>query len=180
MSRTSRSAGRVTRTPRPRVPGAGANSAATLTVRVDLGPAGAVGPGKIKLLELIGETGSISAAGRAMGMSYRQAWLLIDSLNQAFREPSVATLSGGARGGGAQLTPFGRQVVELYRAIETGALRAVAPELASMAGLTGTDGRKAAEDGGPSSTAARRAKRDGQTGRAKSSPLKRGSRKTRS
>jgi molybdate transport system regulatory protein len=140
----------------------------TLTLRVDLGPAGAVGPGKIKLLELIGETGSISAAGRAMGMSYRQAWLLVDSLNQAFREPSVATLSGGAKGGGAALTPFGMQMIRIYRDIETTALRTVAPELNTLAGYLSPSGGKPA--GGKGAV----------TGRKSSRPVKPGSRRTRS
>ena len=68
---------------------------ARLTIRIDFGGHGALGPGKVRLPELIGAQGSISAAGRAMGMSYRRAWLLIDSLNQAFREPVVATQHGG-------------------------------------------------------------------------------------
>ena len=174
MSRTSRSAGRVTRSPRTR--SSGSRGAVTLTLRIDLGAAGAVGPGKVKLLELIGETGSISAAGRAMGMSYRQAWLLIDSLNQAFREPTVATLSGGARGGGAALTPFGRQVIRLYREIETTALRTVAPELSALAEYLSphggtTAGGKGVKGGTGKSPV---------IGRKNSRPVKPGSRTTRS
>ena len=133
MSRITRAAGRVTRKARPR-PLATANSAGvSLTLRVDLGAAGAIGPGKIRLLELIGETGSISAAGRAMGMSYRQAWLLIDSLNGLFHEPATVTLSGGAKGGGAELTPFGKMLIRIYRDIEAAAGKSVAGELASLA-----------------------------------------------
>ena len=79
---------------------------ARLTVRIDFAGGRRVGPGKIRLLELIDETGSISAAGRAMAMSYRRAWLLVDSLHTSFREPVVDTRSGGA-----QLTPFGREPV---------------------------------------------------------------------
>lgn len=135
MSRTTRSAGRVTR--KPRAAAFDPHSAITLTLRIDLGTAGAVGPGKIRLLELIGETGSISAAGRAMGMSYRQAWLLIDSLNSTFREPATATLSGGAKGGGADLTPFGQTLIGLYREIEAAASRTVAGELAALATFLG-------------------------------------------
>ena len=78
---------------------------ARLTIRIDLPPAGQIGPGKAKLLELIGETGSISAAGRALDMSYRRAWLLVDAMNHIFKEPVVSTMLGGKAGGGARLTP---------------------------------------------------------------------------
>ncbi len=91
---------------------------AKLSIRIDLEPLGAVGPGKVRLLELIGETGSISAAGRAMTMSYRRAWLLVDALNHLFKEPLVTTKLGGKAGGGAALTPFGREVVRHYRVLE--------------------------------------------------------------
>jgi len=93
-------------------------SPAVLYLRVDFGEHGALGPGKTRLMELIAETGSISAAGRAMGMSYRRAWLLVDSLNAAFAEPLVAKQTGGSGGGGAVLTKAGRAVVSSYRAIE--------------------------------------------------------------
>jgi len=79
----------------------------------------ALGPGKIRLLELIAETGSISAAGRAMRMSYRRAWMLVDELNRMFREPLVAAKPGGVHGGGAHLTSAGGDVVRRYRAIES-------------------------------------------------------------
>jgi len=105
---------------------------AKLTLRVDFDPNGAVGPGKIELLERIETLGSIAAAGRAMGMSYRRAWELIDSINQCFREPVVAKQLGGPTGGGAVLTPFGRQVVKHYRAIERKAKRAAAKHLTAL------------------------------------------------
>jgi molybdate transport system regulatory protein len=92
-----------------------------LTLRIDFDDARAIGPGKIKLLELIDALGSISAAGRQMGMSYRRAWLLVDSLNRCFREPLVASHTGGAHGGGANLTPAGASVVRHYRAVEAAA-----------------------------------------------------------
>jgi molybdate transport system regulatory protein len=76
-----------------------------------------IGPGKIDLLEKIDETGSISAAGRAMDMSYRRAWLLVDALNRTFHAPVVATRFGGTAVGRAKLTPLGREVVHLYREI---------------------------------------------------------------
>jgi molybdate transport system regulatory protein len=91
---------------------------ARLSIRIDFEPGGRVGPGKIALLERIAATGSISAAGRAMGMSYRRAWLLVETLNALFREPVVSTQTGGKSGGGAVLTPFGTELVAVYRALE--------------------------------------------------------------
>src|ERR1700733_3235985 len=76
-----------------------------------------IGPGKIELLEKIEHTGSISAAGRLMNMSYRRAWLLVDAMNRTFHSPVVATRLGGASVGRAKLTPLGHEVVELYRQI---------------------------------------------------------------
>ena len=108
---------------------------ARLSIRIDLtGREGAcrVGPGKARLLELIDETGSISAAGRAMAMSYRRAWLLVESLNTSFRAPVVDAQSGGRRGGGARLTAFGRELVQRYRAIERAAASAAEPELGAI------------------------------------------------
>jgi molybdate transport system regulatory protein len=90
-----------------------------LTVRIDFGPNRALGPGKIRLLEAIRETGSISQAGRSLGMSYRRAWLLVDDLKRCFRDPVVTTRPGGARGGGALVTPFGEELIAKYRSIET-------------------------------------------------------------
>jgi molybdate transport system regulatory protein len=103
-----------------------------LTVRVDFGSERALGPGKIRLLEAVGRTGSISQAGRLLDMSYRRAWLLIDDLNQCFREPVVTTQSGGAQGGGAALTPFGQELIETYRVIEARAVAAVRPQLREL------------------------------------------------
>ena len=105
---------------------------ATLSIRIDLPPLGALGPGKVRLLELVGETGSISAAGRAMAMSYRRAWLLIDALNHQFSKPLVATKLGGKAGGGATLTPFGQSVVRHYRALERKAHKAVKAHLSAL------------------------------------------------
>jgi molybdate transport system regulatory protein len=89
-------------------------------VSIRLGFAGdlALGPGKIRLLETIAETGSISAAGRTMKMSYRRAWMLVDELNHMFTEPLVEARPGGTNGGGTSLTPTGEAVVRRYRAIE--------------------------------------------------------------
>lgn len=103
-----------------------------LTVRIDFGADRALGPGKIRLLDALGKTGSISRAGRALGMSYRRAWLLIDDMNRSFRAPVVATQPGGVRGGGAELTPFGVALIENYRAIEAQAAAAAMPRLQAL------------------------------------------------
>ena len=103
-----------------------------LMVRVDFGAVRALGPGKTRLLEGIGKTGSISRAGRALGMSYRRAWLLVDDMNRCFRVPVVATQPGGAQGGGAALTPFGLELIENYRAIEAQATAAAEPQLQAL------------------------------------------------
>lgn len=87
----------------------------------------AMGPGKADLLEAIDETGSISRAARRMNMSYRRAWLLIDTMNRCFKSPLVETAKGGEKGGGAFLTPLGREVLSRYREIE-GKMRGAAGE----------------------------------------------------
>lgn len=79
----------------------------------------AMGPGKADLLEAIKQEGSISAAGRAMGMSYRRTWLLADAMNRCWREPLVETSAGGSHGGGTRLTALGEAVLEHYRLLET-------------------------------------------------------------
>lgn len=100
-----------------------------LTLRV-LGKRGpAIGPGKAELVERIAETGSISAAARAMGMSYRRAWQLVEALNRDFRGPLIETATGGRRGGGAKVTPLGREVLARFRAMEDQASAAIAGEL---------------------------------------------------
>jgi molybdate transport system regulatory protein len=104
-----------------------------LTLRIDFDADRALGPGKVKLLELIESHGSISAAGREMHMSYRRAWLLVDELNRCFREPVVAAQVGGAHGGGAALTEFGRAVIKHYRAIEKAAASAGASHVGALA-----------------------------------------------
>jgi molybdate transport system regulatory protein len=103
-----------------------------LTVRVDFGAGSAIGPGKIRLLETIGATGSISQAGRALEMSYRRAWLLVDDMNRCFRTPVVTTQGGGTKGGGATLTPFGRALIAHYRAIEAQAMEAADAQLRAL------------------------------------------------
>ena len=94
---------------------------ARLFLRSHLPPQGRIGPGKIALLEEIDRSGSISAAGRALGMSYRRAWLLVDDLNKLLGEPVVATQLGGSHGGGASLTPLGSDLVARFRALEQAA-----------------------------------------------------------
>jgi len=100
-----------------------------LTLRVLRGRAPAIGPGKAELVERIAETGSISAAARAMGMSYRRAWQLVEAMNRACREPVVITAIGGRRGGGAEVTAFGRRLVRLFREMEDHASSAIAADL---------------------------------------------------
>jgi molybdate transport system regulatory protein len=101
-------------------------------IRIEIGAVVRLGPGKVRLLELIAELGSISAAGRASEMSYRRAWLLIDTLNKAFRAPVVATQPGGRADRRAAITPFGREVIRRYRAMEAAALEAMEEELAAL------------------------------------------------
>ena len=88
-----------------------------------------MGPGKAELIARIGDTGSISAAARAMRMSYRRAWQLVEALNHDFREPVIATAIGGARGGGARVTPFGQRLLDEFRAMEGKASAAIAADL---------------------------------------------------
>ncbi len=111
-------------------------AAPKLFLRLDLTSDIRLGPGKIRLLEAIEREGSISAAGRALKMSYRRAWLLIDALNSYFRQPVVETRLGGTGGGKASVTTLGRTVIRAYRALEKDAERLVgrrsAPLLAQI------------------------------------------------
>lgn len=109
--------------------------AARLSLRIDLAPGARLGPGKVDLLERIDRTGSISAAGREMDMSYRRAWTLVETLNAMFRTPLVDSARGGSGGGGARLTEAGRRVVALYRAVESSAAGAAGADLARLAEL---------------------------------------------
>ena len=104
----------------------------SLSLRIDLDTEGRIGPGKIQLLENIRECGSISAAGRAMNMSYKRAWDLVDDINRICRQAAVERQTGGKNGGGAVLTPFGLSLVARYRKIERDAASAVRKELAAL------------------------------------------------
>lgn len=104
----------------------------TLRIRVVFGDREMIGPGKAELLERIERCGSIAAAGREMGMSYKRAWQLIGTLNAMFREPLVESTRGGPGGGGAVLTEAGREILMLYRQFESDAAQAGAAPLAAM------------------------------------------------
>lgn len=101
-------------------------------VRVSVGAAIPIGPGKVDLLEAVRDHGSISAAARHLGMSYRRAWLLLDEMNRTLKAPVISTAQGGAARGGAALTPTGEAVVDRYRAIESIAATAAASEVAAL------------------------------------------------
>lgn len=100
-----------------------------LTLRILGRGSPAMGPGKAELIEHIAQTGSISAAARAMGMSYRRAWELVEALNAAYKEPVVATAIGGNRGGGARVTPYGTRLLAQFRSMENKASAAIAADL---------------------------------------------------
>jgi molybdate transport system regulatory protein len=104
-------------------------------IRVCKGDDIALGPGKVDLLEAIGATGSITAAAKTLGMSYRRAWLLVDTMNRCFESPVVEAEAGGRRGGGTRLTPLGHELVRRYRSLEAKARKATAADLAALAKL---------------------------------------------
>ena len=106
-----------------------------LRVRLVFGHDAMLGPGKADLLDLIRDHGSISAAGRAMGMSYKRAWMLVEEMNGAFRDPLVDSVRGGPGGGGARLTATGARVLGLYRAVEAAAAAAGAAQIAELRSL---------------------------------------------
>jgi molybdate transport system regulatory protein len=105
-----------------------------IRLRIDFGPASSLGPGKIALLEHIGGSGSLSQAARELGMSYRRAWLLLDDLNHSFSEPVTTASIGGAGGGGARLTDFGRKLVAAYRDVERATDEVASARLGWLAG----------------------------------------------
>jgi molybdate transport system regulatory protein len=109
---------------------------AKATIRIDLEGKGSIGPGKVRLLELIAESGSIAAAARTLGMSYRQAWLLVASLNDCFGAEMTVTQTGGRDGGRTDLTPTALKVAQAYRAIEKAAIKSADKHLAALEAMT--------------------------------------------
>lgn len=104
-------------------------------LRLYLGEGEMIGPGKAALLDGIARTGSISAVGREMGMSYRRAWMLVETMNAMFSCPLVISVRGGTGGGGAALTETGKEVLALYRQIETSSIAANSDRIARLKGL---------------------------------------------
>ncbi|MFN4208680.1 MAG: winged helix-turn-helix domain-containing protein [Agrobacterium albertimagni] len=122
-----------------------------LSLRIDLSNGARLGPGKAQLLALIEEHGSIRAAGAAMGMSYRRAWLLADEINRMFQEPSIFTRHGGKSGGGAGLTPFGETLLGACRRMDAESRKALSTDLAWLASMQSAvfvaGGRKGDDEG---------------------------------
>ena len=133
-----------------------------LIVRIDLGSHGRVGPGKLQLLQKIDELGSISAAGRAMKMSYRQAWALIDQLNHAFQEPVVHSQTGGKSGGGAHLTDFGKLLLTHCNAVIGNAKKTAEPHLDFLEKVLARDATVPAST--PPKPAAKKSKKSSRAG----------------
>jgi molybdate transport system regulatory protein len=119
--------GKKRNTPQP------TDTTSRLSIRLELGGRLRIGPGKVVLLEEIARTGSISAAGRALKMSYRRAWELVEELNTGMGTPVVETSAGGAGGGGARLTGAGEAIISQYRAIEAESNLAAGPHLSQLA-----------------------------------------------
>ena len=113
-----------------------------LLIRIVLGEGDMIGPGKAELLERIDRCGSIAAAGREMGMSYKRAWQLVETMNAMFRHPVVESTRGGPGGGGAVLTETGQQVLTLYRAFEVSAAQAGTPQLTALSAMLAPDSQK--------------------------------------
>ncbi|MFM0736172.1 LysR family transcriptional regulator [Paraburkholderia xenovorans] len=101
-------------------------------MRIRSGEAVALGPGKVELLEAIREYGSISAAARSLGMSYRRAWLLVDELNRSLKAPATESEQGGQSGGGCTLTAVGESIIRLYREVEAEAQRSCAKQIGEL------------------------------------------------
>ncbi len=114
---------------------------ARLRLRVVFDSGGMMGPGKADLLQGIAETGSIAAAGRRMRMSYKRAWTLVATLNEMFAEPLVFSSRGGAKGGAAELSSAGKQVLDAYRALETTSAHHGADEVRRIESLLAKPGR---------------------------------------
>lgn len=127
------------------------SGAPRLSLRIDFSNGARLGPGKAQLLLLIEEHGSIRAAGAAMGMSYRRAWLLADEINRMFKEPSIFTRHGGRSGGGAGLTPFGESLIGACRRMDAESRKALQTDLAWLESMQAAEfvagGRKSDDDG---------------------------------
>ena len=106
----------------------------------------AMGPGKADLLEAIARTGSISAAGRELGMSYRRSWMLVDAMNRCFAQPLVQTMIGGGKERGARITPAGERALSAYRALENHVARAAQDDLSGLAEMLRAEPLPAASD----------------------------------
>lgn len=119
------------------------DSHASIRIRLTCGDEIAMGQGKADLLEAILETGSISAAGRKLGLSYRKAWLMVDEMNRCFTQPVVDAMKGGAQGGGARVTELGQDALRQYRAIQSLAQAAIEKELKAFRRLLAIQPRKA-------------------------------------
>jgi molybdate transport system regulatory protein len=107
-------------------------------MRIAVGEAIAVGPGKIALIEAVHDTKSITAAAKSLGMSYRRAWMLVDQLNASLKKPAVRSVVGGERGGGSELTEVGVELIRLYRRIEERAMKSCAADLERLMALVAT------------------------------------------
>jgi molybdate transport system regulatory protein len=113
-------------------PPEGSRTTDRLSIRLDLVSGARIGPGKVAVLEEIARSGSISAAGRALRMSYRRTWELVEDLNRSLGIPVVETAAGGSGGGGAVLTRAGKAIVERYRAIELDTAHAARKHLLAL------------------------------------------------
>ena len=118
-------------------PSPGTPKAVIVRPRVCIGDLIAIGPGKIDLLRMVGETRSIAAAARALGIPYKRAWLLLDTLNQGFGRSLVETATGGKGGGGATLTPLGLELLVRYTALERRINTSATLELEALRTLAG-------------------------------------------
>jgi len=116
-------------------------------LRIVLGPDIAIGPGKADILEAIQDTGSIAAAGKRLGMSYKRAWLLVDTMNRCFVAPLVETSRGGSGRGGAALTPTGEAVLDSYRRMQAATEQAIAGDLDRLRRVTKLQGSGDPPDG---------------------------------
>ena len=132
---------------------------ARMTIRVEFENGRALGPGKVRLLELVEQEGSIRRAALAMEMSYRRAWLLIHELEAMMSTPVVVAASGGSGGGGTNLTQAGRDLVDRYRALEISAAHSVEDELSALSKMTNSTARARSQRPRPTRAIPRRQRR---------------------